>query len=423
MEKWFLDETIKKGTLASGMQYVLLPKELYAERMAMVTVRYGAADRWTASGGEDLPPEGIAHFLEHKLFENPDGNAFEQFSRLGAYANAFTSFNNTAYYFTCHEQFGENLRTLLEMVSTPYFTEETVQKEMGIIEQEIRMYEDNPAWSLYFGMLSGLYRSERFRSIAGTPETIRAITPEALYRCYENFYRPEHMTLICAGAFDTDETLGIAERYIKAGGGIALRKAPKEDGAAVLPIHRRTMPLSNPLFQIGIKDRVFARQAERSCIAKTAMDLLVGESSALKERWTREGIADEGISFDYTYGEGYGYASISGQGASGAQVAEECLAAVEKIRKEGLPEAEFNRIKKKQLGAFIRGLNDIEAMTMASAELALWGADLSDCYQQYTEMKREDCSRFLSEIFDERRMTVSLLAPKGEEDAAGDNFS
>lgn len=273
------------------------------------------------------------------------------------------------------------------------------------------MYDDNPAWGLYFGMLAGLYDDDRFKSIAGTEQSIGEITSQGLYQCYDSFYIPENMALICAGNIDIDKTLAAAEKYIKAKGTPPTVLFGPENENAAIPLMQREMAVSNPLFQLGMKDTVFEGQIARSCTAKVALDLLVGESSSLRQKWLAEGITDEQLSFDYAFGQGYGYASIMGQGVEGKRIMADCISAVDIIKKQGLSIKDFERIKNKQVGAFIRGFNSIEAIVMASAELALWNGDLFDCYKQYLEMKPEDCSQLLAELFDDKKIALSSVMP------------
>lgn len=206
----FADEGYLKTTLDSGLTVYLMEKSQYASSYAIFGTKYGSIDtRFSKDGGEEINvPEGIAHYLEHKLFESEDGDAFTKYAETGASANAFTSFDRTCYLFSCSDKFYENLDILLNFVQNPYFTAENVQKEQGIIGQEIRMYDDNPGWCVLFNLLKAMYINHPVRiDIAGTTESIAEINADLLYKCYETFYNPSNMFICIVGNIDIDKTL------------------------------------------------------------------------------------------------------------------------------------------------------------------------------------------------------------------------
>lgn len=210
-----LNEKLYHETLANGLEVYILPKQGFNKTYATFTTKYGSIDNHfiPLDGGEPLKvPDGIAHFLEHKMFEDEDGDVFQLFSKQGASANAFTSFTRTAYLFSSTSEVDKNLETLLDFVQHPYFTEKSVEKEKGIIGQEITMYDDNPDWRVYFGIIENMYENHPVRiDIAGTVELIDKITKDLLYKCYETFYHPKNMVLFVIGSLQPDEIIKLVK--------------------------------------------------------------------------------------------------------------------------------------------------------------------------------------------------------------------
>ena len=198
-----INEEVISAKLDSGLDVLLIPKKGYIKKYAIFSTKYGSNDnKFIPINENDViqVPEGIAHFLEHKLFEEPEGNIFDEFSKLGTNVNAFTNFNQTSYLFSCTDNFCESLELLIKFVQNPYFTDENVEKEKGIIAQEIKMYEDNPGWRVFFNALKGMYFEHPVKiDIAGTIESIQNIDKETLYKCYNTFYNPKNMVLVTVG--------------------------------------------------------------------------------------------------------------------------------------------------------------------------------------------------------------------------------
>src|SRR3954453_11844038 len=204
-----IQEEIYHEKLENGLEVFILPKKGFNKTYATFTTKYGSIDNhfMPLEKSEFLKvPDGIAHFLEHKLFEKEDGDVFQQFSKQGASANAFTSFTRTAYLFSSTSNVELNLDTLMDFVQEPYFSEKTVEKEKGIIGQEITMYDDNPDWRLYFGLIQNLYQNHPVKiDIAGTIESISHINKDLLYECYNTFYHPSNMLLFIVGPVDPNQ--------------------------------------------------------------------------------------------------------------------------------------------------------------------------------------------------------------------------
>ena len=291
-----IGETVLRTTLPNGLTVAVVPKPLYRKRYAFFTTRYGGMDmRFRLDGVWHDTPAGIAHYLEHKMFDTEDGNALQELSQNGAEPNAFTSNATTAYYFDCTEHFEENLKILLSFVSVPYFTQESVDKERGIIGQEIRMVEDTPDWRVYTNLLECLYHSSPARvAIAGTVESIAEITPETLYACHKAFYDPANMMLCVVGDVKPDEIAAIAEEILpNSRGEVIERDYGQEDMRVVEKCRREAMEVSMPQFLVGFKCPPAADGAalmRQDIIADIACDILLGDSSPLYQRLYDKGL-------------------------------------------------------------------------------------------------------------------------------------
>ena len=311
-----IGETVLRTTLPNGLTVAVVPKPLYRKRYAFFTTRYGGMDmRFRLDGVWHDTPAGIAHYLEHKMFDTEDGNALQVLSQNGAEPNAFTSNATTAYYFDCTEHFEENLRILLSFVSVPYFTQESVDKERGIIGQEIRMVEDTPDWRVYTNLLECLYHSSPARvAIAGTVESIAEITPETLYACHKAFYDPANMMLCVVGDVKPDEIAAIAEEILpESRGEVIERDYGQEDMRVVEKCRREAMEVSMPQFLVGFKCPPAADGAalmRQDIIADIACDILLGDSSPLYQRLYDKGLINGsfGGGFDQLPGIAYLYA-------------------------------------------------------------------------------------------------------------------
>ena len=282
----------------SGLTILLYPTPKLASTYALFATKYGSIDNSFRRSDESefvTVPEGIAHYLEHKMFDTEDGNALQELSQNGAEPNAFTSNATTAYYFDCTEHFEENLKILLSFVSVPYFTQESVDKERGIIGQEIRMVEDTPDWRVYTNLLECLYHSSPARvAIAGTVESIAEITPETLYACHKAFYDPANMMLCVVGDVKPDEIAAIAEEILpESRGEVIERDYGQEDMRVVEKCRREAMEVSMPQFLVGFKCPPAADGAalmRQDIIADIACDILLGDSSPLYQRLYDKGL-------------------------------------------------------------------------------------------------------------------------------------
>lgn len=316
----------------SGLDVYVIPKEL-GTYYALFGTKYGSIDRvFKRESDPDFitVPDGIAHFLEHKLFENEDGvDTFARYAEYGASANAYTSSDKTAYLFSCTENFDQSLEILLDFVSHPYFTKETVEKEQGIIGQEIRMYEDNPGWRVYFKLLRALYCKHTVRiDTAGTVESIAQITPEILYDCYNTFYNPGNMVLCVSGKVSPDQVEAICDKVLKPGKPVAISRRYEDEPHSICEKKKHEkLEVAFPLFSIGIKDNdvpcegeaLMKKQAEHEII----MEKLFSKSGDFYNRIYEEGLINHKFSAGYECGISFAFSDISGESRDPDRLMEE----------------------------------------------------------------------------------------------------
>ena len=304
----------------SGLTMLLYPMPGFSTTYAMFSTQYGSVDTCfqAKEGGEQIRvPEGIAHYLEHKMFESEDGDAFDRYAKTGAAANAFTSFDKTCYLFTCSGKFQESLEILLDCVTHPYFTKETVEKEQGIIGQEIRMYEDDPSWRVTFNLLDSLYHNNSVKvDIAGTIESIARIDADLLYRCYNTFYNLHNMVLTISGNFDPDEALQVADRVLKKAPPFEAVRRPQQEPESV--VRKRVvqhLPVALPMFYIGFKSPD-AGQKNNFCnviFDEMLLDIITGETTELYRQLYNDGLINGSIYGETMAGRDYLCSMVSGE--------------------------------------------------------------------------------------------------------------
>ena len=370
-----IGETLYACTLPNGLRVRVLPKPGFNSFYAVFATNYGGAHRaFTLDGQHIDTPAGVAHFLEHKMFDLPGGdNALNILTANGADPNAFTSSGMTAYYFECTENFEQNLRMLLHFVSTPYFTPETVQKEQGIIAQEIRMGEDNPGVVLYYDLLRMLYKSHPIRDrVAGTVESIAEITDKTLYDCHRAFYSGANMVLCIAGDVDPERMSAIAFEELPSAHTTAPTADLPDDGELPFEQYKRTeMPVSAPQFFIGAKLRSETdgeAALRQRLVAMLAMRLLCGCSSPFYARLYAEGLLNRDFDYEVDFTAGTATIIIGGESAEPERVRDELTAEVGRIVREGFAADAFERARRASLGARLRGLEDFDNVCLSIAE-------------------------------------------------------
>ena len=407
------------ATHSSGMKVIVYPKAGYASTYAMFGTAYGSIHTtFKRSDEEDFVtvPEGIAHFLEHKLFESEDGDAFARYAKTGASANAFTSFDKTCYLFSCSENFKESFEILLDFVQSPYFTQQTVQKEQGIIGQEIRMYDDNPGWKVFFNLLGGMYEKNPVKiNIAGTVESIAKIDAELLYRCYRTFYNLSNMVLVVAGNCDPEEVFALADANLKECEPVTVEYvAPEEDQGIVQSRVEERMAVSVPMFQLGFKEPAGKERVtgEKLAYTEILLELLASDSSPLYRRMLDAGWINSSFGYEYLELPGCAAVVFEGETEHPDEVAAEIKKEIARLRSEGIDPAEFERARKSIYGGEIAALGSAESVARQLVECEFSHRKIGDEIRAAANATVEDIQRRLEEQLWEENCVLSLVLPK-----------
>ncbi|WP_339175623.1 pitrilysin family protein [Solibacillus sp. FSL R5-0691] len=419
-----LDETLYYKQLSNGLDVYILPKKGFSKTFVTFTTKYGSIDRTFVPIGETEPitvPDGIAHFLEHKMFEKEEGDVFQQFSEVGAQANAFTSFTRTAYLFSATDHIYKSTETLLNFVQEPYFTEETVNKEKGIIGQEITMYDDQPDWRLYFGAIENMYHNHPVKiDIAGTIESIDGITAEHLYTCYNTFYHPSNMLLFVIGAVDPVEMMAFIEDNQNKKTfqePTDLKRLFDEEPTNVAEKERVLhMDVQKPKVYVGLKAKEVDLSGEEMLKHELAVQIgvecLFGRASSFYTDVYENGLIDESYGYDFSLENGYGFALIGSDSEQPEQLA--------KLIKEKLAETEqgnlftsedVERIKRKKIGFFLRALNSIEFIANQFTRYKFNDMNLFDVVPVLETITVEDIEKAFKTIQGEEQQTVFTIMP------------
>lgn len=418
-----LKESLYYEKMPGGLDVYVLPKEGFNKTYAVFTTKYGSIDnQFVPLGKEEMVrvPDGIAHFLEHKLFEKEDGDVFQQFSRQGASANAFTSFTRTAYLFSSTSNVEENLETLVDFVQNPYFTEKTVEKEKGIIGQEINMYDDNPDWRLFFGLIENMYQEHPVRiDIAGTIESISHITKDLLYECYETFYHPSNMLLFVVGPVDPEAIIRqVRENQQKkpyTDQPEIVRKEVKEPGAVFKKEQEIKMNVQSSKCLVGLKSAHPMNTGEallkHELTINLILECLFGKSSSDYERIYEKGYIDETFSYDYTEEHGFGFVSVGGDTPEPDKLAEELKQVLFKA-KETITAEKLELARKKKIGNFLKSMNSPEYIANQFTRYAFLETSLFDIVTVLESITLEDVHRVIQEEIEEDRITVCKVVPK-----------
>ncbi|MDO4743897.1 MAG: pitrilysin family protein [Clostridia bacterium] len=422
IESSMLKEEILYGVHESGLRVYIVPKKGFCKYYAIYGTEYGSIDtKLKIPGTNELVdlPDGTAHFLEHKLFEEEDGgNAFDRFALTGANSNAYTSFDITAYLFSCTDSFYENLDILVDFVNHPYFTDENVGKEQGIIGQEIKMYDDDPSWRLFFNMLQAMYKNNPVKTdIAGTIESISRITPKVLYQCCEAFYNPSNMFLVMVGDIDHDRAMEVVDKYVTAdkNRGRIEREAIDEPKSVVEHEVHQKMSVSKPQFMIGFKET--ETDVEGTALLKKQIEtqillsLLFGKSSKFFMELYEEGLIDGTFSSECEIEKRYGFSSVSGESKDPKAVYERVLKRIDEVKTAGLDADEISRIKKVLIGAKMRGYNDVERIGNNFIRAFMSGINPFEYESLAQEITKAELEERLNSHFAQDASVLSVVEP------------
>ncbi|WP_432355031.1 EF-P 5-aminopentanol modification-associated protein YfmH [Sporosarcina sp. A2] len=419
-----LQETLYHQELENGLNVYVLPKEGFSKTYVTFTTKYGSVDRtFIPRGGKELVtvPDGIAHFLEHKMFEKEDGDVFQEFSENAAAANAFTSFTRTSYLFSSTSRLFENTKTLLDFVQQPYFTEKTVEKEKGIIAQEITMYDDQADWRQYFGTIENLFENHPVRiDIAGTVETIQDITAEHLYECYETFYHPSNMVFFAVGNVDPEEMLAFVQQDQKAKSFEApqpvVRSFPTEPDTAAVKRSELHMDVTKPKLMIGSKCRHTEMSGKEMLVREIAsdvtLDILFGRSSEFFTTAYNEGLIDESFAYEFNLENGFGFAAIASDTDRPAELEKLIMKVLDDAKNNWtITEEQLERIRKKRIGLFMRALNSPEYIANQFTHYNFNEMNLFDVVPVLEALKTDQLKDAFNDFYYKDGQTVMTIYP------------
>lgn len=402
----------------SGLSILLYPMEGYSSAYALFGTNYGSIDT-TFKTQQDhdfiTVPEGIAHFLEHKLFESEDGDAFSLFAKTGASANAFTSFDKTCYLFSTTDNFDESLKALIGFVQAPYFTKETVEKEQGIIGQEIKMYEDDPNWRVFFNLLTALYVNNPVRiDIAGTTDSISKIDKDLLYSCYKTFYNLSNMVVCIAGNFDEESAAKLIEENLKDCEKVEIiSKVPEEPDTVAKKEFVQNLSVAMPLFNIGYKEKPVTKEEELNVQIKCELiqSAIVGRGSALYKELYDSSLINATFGTEVFSGRGYFANVFAGESRNPKLVMEKIADCFDCYKEKGIDEATFLRVKKAMYGNSILLFNDVEGV--ANELVASYFADggIYDVIDVIKAVTLEEVNEQLKTSFHREYIAISIVNP------------
>lgn len=400
----------------SGLKIFVMEKPDYTGAFAMFGTRYGSVDtcfRLKNEADYTVVPEGIAHFLEHKLFESEELDAFQRFEKTGANANAFTSFDKTCYIFQCSDNFDESLEILLDFVKHPYFTEATVQKEQGIIGQEIKMYQDSPDWQVLFNLLRGLYVNNPVRiDIAGTVDSIAQINADLLYSCYNTFYNLSNMALAVVGNVTVNQVLTVADRVLKTEEPVEFEQIiPEEPETVATDYIEETLTVDIPKFAFGFKEKICTpvRTAKEVVVMDIALDIIAGKTSLLYNRLIANGLINPTFGSEYFIGRGFASPMFSGESKQPEKVRDAVVENIEALKANGISDEDFNISRKRLYGLALRSFNDVEDIAGNIVDCYFNDSNIFEELEIYKTVTKEDVENTIRNCFDSDKLCLSVI--------------
>lgn len=413
-EKAYIDK------LENGLKLIIIPKKDTNKKYIIWGTNFGSNDNrfiYPETGEEVIVPDGVAHFLEHKMFEQPNGtNSLDTLMALGLDANAYTTNDHTAYLFECSEDetFYKGLDEFMDYVQSPYYTDQNVEKEKGIIGQEIMMYDDDPGFQLYLNTLKCLYEKHPIRiDIAGSIETIAGIHPDILYKCYNTFYNPGNMVLVVSGNFEPEEIKNEIISRLKPNKDIGkITRIFEEEPEKIYKDYiEKTMSVSMPIFMVGIKDKVVSpeERVKRHMAIEVILGLVAGKSSELyKNLYENQHIFGE-IDYEYEFSKNYAHVLISGQSNNPQLVKDMLITEFEKLKNKGINKENFERAKRKIYGDFVTEFNDVASIGRMFLADSIKEVKTFDYVDKYNEITIEYAMNILKEVFNEDKVALSVV--------------
>lgn len=412
--------------LENGLTIMIMPKKSIQKKYVIWATNYGSIDNKFIAPGETEVlevPEGVAHYLEHKMFEQESGkNSLDTLTQLGVDANAYTTTNHTAYLFECTDNFYPALDELMDYVQHPYFTDENVEKEKGIISQEIMMYDDYPEWVVYMNAIRSMYEKNPITiDIAGTVDSIKAIDKDVLYKCYNTFYNLSNMVMCIVGDFVPEELVEeIKKRIVKNEKTLGeIKRIREEEPAKIVKKEISTeMEVSMPLFVIGIKDVKLSEKEDKQSVVKKhiaieiLLNMLIGKSSKTYKNLYEQGIIMAEPYLEYEFEKTYAHVAITGQSKEPKKVLEAICNQINKYKEDGLDEEHFNRIKNMIYGGYIKEYNDVAAIGRMFISDYFKGINSFDYLENFSQVTKEYAENILKEVINEENMVISIVRGK-----------
>ena len=407
--------------LKNGLTVMIIPKSDMKKKYMIWGTNYGSNDnKFIVPGEQEITevPNGVAHFLEHKLFEQEDGtNSLDTLTALGVNANAYTTNDHTAYLFECTDNFYEAMDELMDYVQHPYFTDENVEKEKGIISQEIRMYDDYPDWRVYLNTLNAMYHENPIKiDITGTIETINKIDKDILYKCYNTFYHPSNMAIVISGDFEPEDILEEVKKrlVVNEPSGEIKRIYPQEEETIVKPEIVQKLEVSNPIYTIGIKDVRNENQSKSELVKKELsmeilLNLIFGRSSKLYQKLYKDGIIYGEPSLDYEFGKNYAHILITGMSSNPREMYKLFKQRVKELKSNGIDKNDFERLKKMIYGNYVREYNDVQDIARMFLSDYFKGICSFDYLEEIEGINVEYLNQMLKDVFKEDKMVISIV--------------
>ncbi len=398
----------------SGLKVYLMKKPGFSSNYAIFGTAYGSVDTtFSRDGGKAVTvPEGIAHFLEHKLFESEELDAFQLFSKTGAYANAYTSFDRTCYLFGCSSNLEENLKILLNFVQSPYFTKETVEKEQGIIGQEIEMYLDSPDWRVMFNLFGALYENNPVRiDIAGTRASIAEIDHNLLYECYNTFYNPSNMIICVVGDFDENKILELINQNLKPSKPVKIsRGAAFESGKVKTHYVEQKLAVAKPQFMLGFRDEVGGGYPplKRQLSMELFLETVAGKASSLNKQLISSGLISNNLEFEYFYTRNAAVALFAGESENYPQVERAIMQEIDRVKAQGLDLQLFEAAKKAAFGERIMRFDNVKSIASMFVESFITGYDIWEVTEALSNITPEDVAA-CAELFCQDNAALSVI--------------
>lgn len=410
-----LSEKYYKIKHKSGLTIYVYEKQGYSSTYAIFGTKYGSINnKFKVDSGDVVSvPDGIAHYLEHKLFESEDGDAFSRYAKTGANANAYTSFDKTCYLFSCTDNFKESFEILLDFVQSPYFTEETVLKEQGIIGQEIKMYDDSPGWRVLFNMLMAMYKNHPVRiDIAGTVESIAKITPEYLYTCYNTYYNLNNMVLCVAGNTTVHEVLEVADKMLKESESHTIDNIFEDEPYEVTESYvEQCLPVGMPMFNLGFKERASQKRIDEKTLAYTdiLLFMLFSSTSTLYRKLMDENLINSSFGYEVFEGEGFSATVLSGESHNPQMVEKVIKEYISDLRANGIDKQEFEIAKRATYGEAVASLNSVDHIANMITDFDFSQRELYSYIDAIANATIEDVENRFSQILDINNTTLSVI--------------